>query len=433
MTERWEAVRSALDSAALARAYALAAFGTFFAGHAIEALAGSVTLVTIAAGLVVVGIAILAVRRAEISLLRFVPVSVLLFITWAGITLILPMSGPTRSLSHWLALVGVAIVAVVIAHVRDTLQTVRALGDVLRTLLTGSLLVEILSGVLLDMPIPFLGVQGAIAAGGPIQGLFGTRNMLGFVAVIALITFVIELRTHSITRGLGIYSLVLAGSLAALSSSPTVIVLSLAVAIASAALAIVRHTPAERRTRIQWILGALVVVGIGTAYVFRHQVIALLDAGTDFSTRAELWNSILVQVRSHAYQAWGWVGPWNPDDPLAFPYTAINLFGRHHASALSAYFDVLLQLGWLGLVLFAFLAGTALVRAWLVASERRSVLYAWTPLVLVTLLVDSVFESFTLFGVGWLMLALCAMRAGQSRSWRETAAARAPETPGSAR
>ena len=52
------------------------------------------------------------------------------------------------------------------------------------------------------------------------------------------------------------------------------------------------------------------------------------------------------------------------------------------------------------------------------ASERRSVVYAWTPLMLVTLLIDSMFESFTLSGLGWLMLVLCAVRAGQSRSWR---------------
>ena len=65
------------------------------------------------------------------------------------------------------------------------------------------------------------------------------------------------------------------------------------------------------------------------------------------------------------------------------------------------------------------LAAAALVRSWLAASERRSVIYAWTPLILVALLVDSMFESFTLSDLGWFMLVLCALRAGQSRSWRE--------------
>ena len=47
-------------------------------------------------------------------------------------------------------------------------------------------------------------------------------------------------------------------------------------------------------------------------------------------------------------------------------------------------------------------------------------LYAWTPVILIALLVDSMFESFTLSGFGWMMLALCVVLAGQSRSWRET-------------
>ena len=64
-------------------------------------------------------------------------------------------------------------------------------------------------------------------------------------------------------------------------------------------------------------------------------------------------------------------------------------------------------------MLFVALAGIALVRSWLDASERRSVIYAWTPLILVALLIDSMFESFTLSGIGWLLLVLCAVRAGQ--------------------
>src|SRR5690606_20156742 len=103
-----------------------------------------------------------------------------------------------------------------------------------------------------------------------------------------------------------------------------------------------------------------------------------------------------------------------------YPFTYINfLLDDRHQSALNAFFDILLQLGVAGLLLFLILGCVALIRSWLVASARRSVLYAWTPLVLVTLAVDSMFESFTIVGAGWFMLVLCALRAGQSRSWRE--------------
>ena len=91
-----------------------------------------------------------------------------------------------------------AFLAVYIALVRDAIQIVRVVGDVLRVLLTASLALEVLSGLLLDLPIRFLGIEGNIAVGGPIQGLFGTRNQLSIVALIAFVTFLVELRTRSV-------------------------------------------------------------------------------------------------------------------------------------------------------------------------------------------------------------------------------------------
>ena len=407
----------ALDSAAFARAFTLAVFGSVALSFAIQRTAGVVTYATIVAGLCAVGVAILVRRRHEVVLVRLVPLTLVLFFVWLAATAVWSTE-PPRTLIGWIVLAGPAFLAIVVAHVRDTLQTVRALGDTLRALLALSLAVEVLSGVLLDLPIRFLGVQGNIALGGPIQGVFGTRNMLGFVAVIALITFVIEWRTRSVPRGLAIFSLVLGGLLALLSASPTVFVLALAVALATGALALVRHAAPEQRRTLQISLLSLVVVAGVFAYFFRRGIIAVLNAGSDFATRAELWDTILsIYVRDRPIQGWGWFGAW----PITeFPFTSINIITNEaHATALNAYFDVLLQSGWVGLLLFAGMCALAVVRSWLVASKRRSVLYAWTPLILITLLVDSMFESFTLGGFGWLLLVVCVVRAGLSRSWRD--------------
>lgn len=405
-----------LGSADLARAYTLTVLGAVFASIAIERIAGRVTYVSIIVGLCAVGAAMLVVRRQEISLLRLVPTTLVIFLGWA-LASVFWSSDPATSFWSWVTTFALAFLAVVIGHVRDTLQTARALGDVLRVLLAVSLGVEVLSGILLDVPIRFLGVQGNLAQLGPVQGIFGTRNMLGFVAVLALITFLIEYRTQSVRPGLSFASVVLAGGLAALSDSPTVLVLAVGVGLAVAALALVRHTKAEHRGALQLGLGALVVIGVLVGYFARHPIIAWLGAGTDFSMRVNLWNVMVDLVRSHPVQGWGWYGAWSPREQ---PFVFINyLLDSTHATGLNAYFDVLLQLGWVGLSLFVALAAIALVRAWLAASERRSVIYAWTPLILVALLIDSMFESFTLVGVGWMMLVLCAVRAGQSRSWRE--------------
>ncbi|WP_136055132.1 O-antigen ligase family protein [Microbacterium sp. K24] len=405
-----------LGSVEMARAFTLAALTAVFGSFAIQQMTSAVTLAAIITVLCVLGGAILWVRREELSPLRIAPTSLFAFLCWALVSLVWT-TDRSDTVFGWLSLFGYAFLALTVGHIRDTLQTVRAIGDTLRGLLAVSLGVEILSGILLDVPFAFLGIQGNLAAGGPVQGLFGSRNMLGFIAVIALITFVIEWRTQSVNPPLAVASVALAGSLAFLSSSPTVLVLAVAVGIVTVALTIVRHASPQRRSLVQWALGILVALALTVAFALRHQIIALLDAGSDFSIRATLWNTILDFVAVKPIQGWGWFGDWARGE---YPFTYINFqLDDRHQSALNAFFDVLLQLGAAGLVLFLLLGGVALIRSWLVASARRSVVYAWTPITLVTLAVDSMFESFTLVGAGWFMLVLCALRAGQSRSWRE--------------
>jgi exopolysaccharide production protein ExoQ len=405
-----------LASAGFARAYTLTALATVFSIVAIERTAGRVTLVTIIGGLCVIGVGMLIVRRDEYTLVRLVPTSVLIFLAWALVSLAWT-TDTGHTATGWLTIAGIGLLAVVVAHVRDTVQSVRALGDVMRWLLSVSLGLEILSGILIDTPLTFLGIQGRIAEFGPIQGIFGTRNLLGFAVVIALITFLIEYRTQSVRVGVAIFSVSLGGILAVLSDSPTVLVVAMVVGAATAALVAVRNAPRERRTLLQWALGGLVIVLLGTGYVLRGRIIQILGAGNDLALRTDLWSDLLYFLRFRPVQGWGWFGPWQEDE---FPFNAINYgLGQTHASALNAYLDVVLQLGWAGVILFGMMAGVALVRSWLVASERRSVVYAWTPLILVAVLANSAFESFSLGGFGWFLLVFCAVRAGQSRSWRE--------------
>ncbi|MBS1672484.1 MAG: O-antigen ligase family protein [Actinobacteria bacterium] len=405
-----------LASVEMARAYTTCALLAVFGSFAISSFTSATTLSTIIAVLAAVGAGILWVRREELSPLRVAPSTLLAFLAWTlASTFWSTASGP--SLRAWSALLGYALIAVTIGHIRDTLQTVRALGDALRILLVASLVAEIMSGILLDVPFRFLGIQGDLAVGGPIQGLFGTRNMLGLIAVIAVITFVVEWRSQSLSAPVAIPSIALGGFLALLSASPTVLVLAAIVGAASVALVMVRQVSPARRRPLQWTIGAVVVAALVAAAVFRSRIIALLDAGSDFNTRVELWTAMVPYLQQRPVQGWGWFGLWSDE---LYPFNIINyLTNDHHGSALNAFFDVLLQTGAGGLLLFCLLGGIALVRSWLVASVRRSVVYAWAPLVLVALAVDSAFESFTLVNAGWFLLVLCALRAGQSRSWRE--------------
>lgn len=414
-------------SADFARAFTLTVFATLVGTHLIVAVAGIVTLRTIIAGLCVVAIGILVARREEISFLRLVPTTLLMFTTWAFAS-VFWSNDAFSSFWRWTAMAAVALLAVTIGHVRDTLQTVRALGDVLRAALTLSLVLEVLSGIIFDTPLRFLGIQGNIASFGPIQGIFGTRNMLGFFAVVALITFAVEMRTHSVRPGVAVFSLSLGAALGVLSASPTVLVLAVVVGAATAVLTLVRAVPAARRTRVQWIVAGVVAVASVVVYLQRARIIDLLGAKDDLAMRSNLWAMARYFSARRPVQGWGWFGSWDVSEQ---PFASINqLLSQRHTTALNAYVDVQLQLGWVGVLLVCAFGGLALVRSWVDASQRRSVVYAWTPLMVITLAVTSVFESVALFGLGWLLLVLCAVRAGQSRGWRERLGAGGPPATG---
>mgnify|MGYP001148985627 CR=1 FL=1 len=413
-----------LRSAGMARAFTLIAFGAVFSSHAVQWLAGDVTYITMIASLCVLGLGMLVARRRELSFLRLVPITLIVFTLWLGLSVIWSRS-PSQTTIGWVSFLGIAFLAIVVGHVRDTLQTARALGDVMRWLLSISLGLEVVIGILLPQPLHLLGIDGNIIRLGPVEGIFGSRNMLGFVAVLALITFIVEWRTSSVRPGVAVYSVAVGGVLAVLSRSPTVLVLAVSVGMATAVLAIVRRMHPHNRNTFQWSLGAVVIVGLAVAYLFRHQIIAA--AGDDFSIRANLWRMMSIFVRFYPIQGFGWFGPWPQDE---YPFISINYaLAKDYSTGLNAYADLVLQVGWVGAFLFVAMVGIAVIRSWLVAGERRAIVYAWTPLILVTLVVNSLFESFTLFGAGLMLLVVCLIRAGQSRSWRERIESVAQEEP----
>ncbi len=410
-----ERLAELLGSADFARVYALTALGVAFSGFAIENLASRWTLYSMVGGLVVVGAAMLFVRRGELTLIGFAPTMLLAFVGWALISVAWAFDR-WESLTSWVALASFTFIAIAIAKVRDTAQIVRALGDVLRALLGASLALEVLVGILLDTSFDLLGIAGDVAFGGPIQGLFGTRNMLAFVSIIAFVTFFVEWRIRALRSGQAVASLVLAAATAVLSASPTAVILAILVGVALTVLMLVRRVRGPNRLEVQrWLGIAVVIVGVA-AYLLRGWIFDAINAATAFANRSALWSELLGWIQRRIVQGWGWHGTWEGEP---FPFRVINfLLDTPHDSALNAYLDVLVQLGGVGLLLFGGMCAVAFARAWVMASSRRSSVHLWTPLVLVVILATSAAESFTLQGPGWLLLALCVVVAGQARSWR---------------
>jgi len=408
-------VRQTLESPQLAMVLTQLALGVAFASHLLLSVMGWPGLLGAVLALVAMATLSLWARRATLEWHGLLPISILVFVGWCALSIV--WSGYAL-----VSLAGIgyqlvfAFLAIYIALVRDTIQILRATGDVLRVLLGLSLILEIVSGLLLDLPIAFLGIAGNLSLLGPIQGIFGSRNLLGLVAMIAAVTFTIELRARSVRRNVGIVSLVLAGTALLLTRSPVILVVALFVGIAALALYWLRRTAPERRWMLQLgLAGAVIVVGV-TAWFARSRILSLLNAGSEFEVRLTLWHEVWRLTSLHPLEGWGWVGLW---PGYGTPYDWLDFITRHaQTSGLNAFFDVYFQVGLVGFIAFVALFGLAFVRSWLLASDKRPLVYVWPALILVILLVTSTAESTVLVGFGWLLLVVCAVKAAQGMSWR---------------
>jgi exopolysaccharide production protein ExoQ len=404
-------------------ALSLIAFGLAFSTHLLRALIGTPGLLGALGMLVVLCAISFVAQRHLIEWHGLLPISILAFVGWSILS-IFWSEYREATIAGVLYQLAFTFVAIYIALVRDTIQIVRAVGDVLRVLLGVSLGLEILSGLLIDMPLPFLSIQGNIALGGPIQGIFGTRNQLSIVALIAFVTFLIELQTKSLRRGVAIPSIAVAVVCILFAHSPVIAAVLVLVALAMLALFILRKIKAEHRKFYQWGLLALSLVVIAITYLYRTQVINLLNARSDFTVRYSLWIQIWQLIPLNQFVGWGWVGRWPTS---IFPFDVINANTESsHTDGLNAYLDVWLQLGLIGFLLFIGLVVLAFGRGWLLASNKRSVVYSWVPLVLIALVSTSLFESSILVEYGWLLLVVCAVKSAQGMSWRSALPHRGP-------
>jgi hypothetical protein len=188
-----EAAYAYFSHARFARALSLITIGSALSVQMLRSLLGPAGLSALLIAELVLTAAMLLARRRVVKWSSFFPISLGLFLGWLLLSYIWSYY-PKASIAGMSSQLTFTALALGVAASRDTIQIVRAVGDVLRVYLAASLILEIFSGVLIDTPIAFLGISGNLTTGNGIQGIFGSRNALSVIALIALITFFIELR-----------------------------------------------------------------------------------------------------------------------------------------------------------------------------------------------------------------------------------------------
>jgi O-antigen ligase len=163
----------------------------------------------------------------------------------------------------------------------------------------------------------------------------------------------------------------------------------------------------------------VVVVGIIGVLVLHAPLLKLLNKSSTLTGRTDIWGEVIKLASERPVVGWGWISYWVPG-LKPFDQKVFRIGGIQYLQAHDAWLDLWLQLGIIGVIVFAAFALSALVRAWILAVDRPQ-LSAGTAgrfdpatllpvLLLVALLAQSFAESRLLIEYGLLLLALFAIK-----------------------
>jgi len=313
----------------------------------------------------------------------------------------------------------------------DFAAFVRSFGLALRWILGLSLLFELVVSVFVRRPVlplwvdysaitdaghkipaAFYWSRDLLFHGGQIQGIVGNSNLLALAALFGVIVFGVQIASRATSRAWTSLWLLIALATLALTRSSTVLIAGIAVGLVTVFLVLVRRSGARARTGFY--VGGIVVAAaaITGAIVFRAPLLSLLGKSPDLTNRIEIWNKVLHLASQRPAFGWGWVSYWAP---WVSPFdNLVVIKGVHYYQAHDAWIDLYLQVGIVGVVVFAILLLATLSRTWgQVIDLGRSTAdrLGYLPvLIVVTLLIHSFAESRLLIEICFTLLVVFAIR-----------------------
>ena len=319
------------------------------------------------------------------------------------------------------------LVGVVMAHTVSLEQLLRALGLALRWIIGLSLAFELVVAAVFQRPVlpfwvsydepvprPFYWSRGLLFEGGRIQGITGNANLLAFAALLAVIVFAIQLAERRVGAAAGWGWLGAALLTLALTRSSTVLVAGLAALVALAVLLVARRLSVRGRLALYG-MTALAGAGLVTlAVVFRETLLTLVGRSDDLTGRLDIWAAVIGLSEQRPLLGWGWVSYWAP---WVEPFDDLVVIGGvTYLQAHNAWLDVLMQLGWVGVVVFTILIVTTSARAlsWSVDAPLgdpapASAVRLLPTLLLTVLVIHSLAESRLLVEAGLVLLVYLAV------------------------
>ncbi|WP_141933577.1 O-antigen ligase family protein [Microbacterium sp. SLBN-146] len=356
------------------------------------------------------------------------------YITWATAS-VLWSAWPAASALTLLLLYVTTVQAFFVGAVLTWRELVRTIASALKWVIALSIIFELWVSLVIQAPVlPGFVVETAsdpilywsrdnLFDGGRLQGIMGNANLLGPVALVAMIVFAIRYAARAPRRSLLLGWIALSAFLFVRAASATAYVAAAAVVLVLATVLLMRRTrhPGERT---KYYVG-YAVIGVGGAlalWLLRDTIFTSLGRSADLTGREGIWSAVLERASERPFAGWGFATPWPSWEP-AFDGWIID----HDQTVMQAHnmwIDVYFQLGVVGVVLLSLLFFAYVWRTWFFAVDRpRWDLRAdrpYSPLTLLPTLVGTILlvqgfaESTPLLLWGWMFLLMFGFKIKQS-------------------
>lgn len=365
---------------------------------------------------------------------RRLPWFVVAFVALATLSLLWSAWPQTTALTLLLLWI-TTIQALFIGSVLTWRELVRAAASALKWVIALSILFELGVSLFVQAPIlPGFEVGAAedpieywsrdnLFDGGRLQGIMGNANLLGPVALLAIIVFGIRIALRAPRRGLLWVWIALSAYLFVRASSATAYVAAAGVVVVLATVLLMR-TARRPHERTKYYVGyALVGLGgLAALYFLRDTIFSALGRSADLTGREDIWDKVLARAAERPWFGWGYATPWAPWDP-AFDGWIID-HGQTVLQAHNMWVDIRMQLGIVGVVITAMVYLAFVWRSWFFAVDRPrwdlrddrpySPITLLPTLVGAIVLVQGLAESSPLMLWGWMFVVMLGAKIKQS-------------------